>query len=226
MGEWIVISALELPPLLAGTLVTLQLVAVSLVLGTVVGLSTALVRVYGSGWTRAMVIGYVEVFRGTPLLVQLFMVYYGLPDIGIVLPAMTAACLTMSLNSGAYQSDYFRGGVQAVGSGQMMAARALGMSRLKAIVHIILPQAVRLLIPSWSLESSQLLKASAVTFLITVPDAMGQAKILVTRTFNALPTYLTITGIYIGIVAICSLLFGLLERKARIPGWGTAIYKR
>lgn len=219
MSEWLATLPTELPVLLKGTVITIQLLVVCLTFGSIIGLLTALIRVYGPGWMRAIVTAYLEIFRGTPLLVQLFVVYYGLPDIGITLSAMTAAYLTISLNSGAYQSDYFRGAIEAVGQGQMMAARALGMSRTKAVVHIILPQALRLVIPAWSLEPIQLIKVSAVAFLITVPDVMGRAKIMISRTFNALPTYLTVTLIYLVLVSALTLLFGLVERKARIPGF-------
>src|SRR5512138_1584269 len=164
------------PGLLAGTRITLQYAVVALAVGFVIGLAVALARVYGPAWLARTLGAYVVLFRGTPLLVQLFVVYYGLPDVGLTLTRFMAAVLTLGLNSGAYQAEYFRGGIQAVGQGQMVAARAIGMSRRTAIQHIILPQAFRLAIPSWSNEMISMVKYTSVVFLIAVPDLMGQAK--------------------------------------------------
>jgi polar amino acid transport system permease protein len=218
MGEWLASSWHDLPQLLRGTVVTLKLVGGSLAFGVAIGLVTALGRTYGPRWLRRVITAYIELFRGTPLLVQMFVVYYGLPDFGIVLSPMVSAYLTIGLNSGAYQSDYFRGAIQAVGGGQMLAARAIGMTRVQAIVHIILPQALRLVLPVWAVEPISLIKASAVAFLISVPDVMGQAKIIVGETFNALPTYFLVTIIYLVLVSILTLMFNQLEKRVRIPG--------
>ena len=126
------------PDLVQGTVITIQLTMVALALGAVLGLPAALARVYGGKWLRGLAVVYIELFRGTPLLVQLFVVYYGLPDVGITFSRFAAAYMTLGLNSGAYQAEYFRGAIQAIGSGQMVAARAIGMSQLKAIRYIIL----------------------------------------------------------------------------------------
>ena len=104
--------------------------------------------------------------------------YSSLPDIGITFGRFTAAFLTLGLNSGAYQAEYLRGALQAVSEGQMTAARAIGMSKAQAIRYIILPQALRLVLPAWSNEAISMLKYTAVVFLIAVPDLMTQAKIL------------------------------------------------
>jgi len=226
MSNWLASFSSDLPQLLKGLVITLEILVVCLLLGSLIGVTTALIRVYGPRWLRSIVQVYIEVFRGTPLLVQLFVVYYGLPDVGIVLPAMLAAFLTISLNSGAYQSDYFRGAIQSVGAGQMMAARAIGMSRWAAIRHIILPQALRLVIPAWSTEPVTLIKISAVAFLIAVPDVMGQAKIIVSRNYNALPTYFSVTVIYLVLVFALTALFGLVEKRARIPGLSVEAVER
>jgi polar amino acid transport system permease protein len=226
MAEWLETVPHDLPYLLKGTVITLKLLAVGLTAGSIIGLLTALIRLYGPRWLVRIVMVYIEVFRGTPLLVQMFLIYYGLPDLGIVLSGMMASYITLSLNSGSYQSDYFRGAIQAVGHGQMMAARAIGMSRLKAVVHIILPQALRIVIPAWSTEPITLVKLSAVAFLLAVPDVMGQAKIITARTFLALPTYFTVTLIYLVIVSILTLALGLLERRVRIPGLDVEAVRR
>ncbi|HSF83923.1 MAG TPA: amino acid ABC transporter permease [Anaerolineales bacterium] len=206
------------PELIAGTRITLQLTLVALGLGVLFGLPAALLRVYGGSLPRRLAIGYIELFRGTPLLVQLFLVYYGLPDLGLTLSRLAAAFFTLGLNSGAYQAEYFRGAIQAVGSGQMVAARAIGMSRLQAIRYIILPQALRLALPAWSNEAVSMIKYTAVVFLIAVPDLMGQAKILAGRYFNPIEIYLSVALIYIVLVFIATQIMSAIERKMRTPG--------
>lgn len=206
------------PELIAGTRITLQLTLVALGLGVLFGLPAALLRVYGGSLTRRLAIGFIELFRGTPLLVQLFLVYYGLPDLGLTLSRLAAAFITLGLNSGAYQAEYFRGAIQAVGSGQMVAARAIGMSRLQAIRYIILPQALRLALPAWSNEAVSMIKYTAVVFLIAVPDLMGQAKILAGRYFNPIEIYLSVALIYIVLVFIATQIMSAIERKMRTPG--------
>ncbi len=103
------------PSLLSGTWVTLQYTLLALLLGFILGLAAALARVYGRAWLGRGAGIYIAVFRGTPLLIQLFVIYYGLPDLGLTLPRFHAALLTLALNSGAYQAEYFRGGIQAIG---------------------------------------------------------------------------------------------------------------
>jgi polar amino acid transport system permease protein len=211
-----------LPNLMSGTLITVRITLVGVVLGMAIGLPAALARVYGPAWLRRIAISYIEIFRGTPLLAQLFVVYYGLPQLGLTFSRFTAAYLTLGLHSGAYQAEYFRGAIQAIGVRQMMAARALGMSRLKAIRHIILPQAIRLVIPAWSNEPIAMMKATAIVFLIAVPDLMGEAKVIAYRYFNPTETYLIAAAIYIIIVLAITGLMKLLEVHLRIPGIGVA----
>ena len=200
-----------IPDLMQGLLVTLQLTLVALALGVAIGLPAALAKVYGGRWLRWFAVVYIELFRGTPLVVQLFVVYYGLPDLGITFSRMAAAFITLGLNSGAYQAEYFRGAIQAVGSGQMTAARALGMTQWQAIRYIVLPQALKLALPAWSNEAVSMIKYTAVVFLIAVPDLMGQAKILGGRYFNYIEIYLVVAVIYIILVYIATRLVRWIE---------------
>lgn len=221
MAEWLQFFRSILPEFYKGMLITIELTLVGLLMGFVLGLPAALARVYGSKPVRWLAIGYIELFRGTPLLVQLFLIYFGLPDFGVTLSRMTAAYLALGLNSGAYQAEYFRSAIQAIGRDQMMAARALGMTRLQAILHIILPQALRLVIPAWSNEPVSLLKTTAVAFLIAVPDLMTKAKLISSRTYDPIGTYLAVAVIYLILVFILSELLKFLERRMRIPGLET-----
>ncbi|MCJ7549363.1 MAG: amino acid ABC transporter permease [Anaerolineae bacterium] len=220
------------PGLGDGLLVTLKLSGGALAIGLFIGLPIALIRVYGPRSLRALATGYVDIIRGTPLLVQLFFVYYGLADpnvndllisIGLpsgllVLEPMSAAYVALGINSGAYQAEYFRGALQSIGGGQMLAARALGMTRLQAIVSIILPQALRVAIAPWSNEVAYMVKYTAIVSLIAVSDLFGQARRIMSRHYNQM-TMLPFVGlIYLAIVMLITWLMHYVERSARIPG--------
>jgi polar amino acid transport system permease protein len=207
-----------IPGLLGGTVVTLQYALVALTIGAAIGLPLALLRVYGGRLVSRVIGLYCNIFRGTPLMIQLFMVYYGLPQLGVTFPQSIAALLTLGLNSSAYQAEYFRGAIQSIGSGQMTAARAIGMSRWKAIRYIILPQALRLALPAWSNEAVSMIKYTAVIFLIAVPDLMGQAKILASRFFAPIEIYLIVAGFYLVLVLVMTQLLRAVERKLQTPG--------
>jgi polar amino acid transport system permease protein len=207
-----------IPALLNGTVVTLEYALAALLLGALFGLPLALVRVYGGRMLGRIASIYGNIFRGTPLMIQLFMVYYGLPQLGVTFPQWAAALLTLGLNSSAYQAEYFRGALQSIGSGQMTAARAIGMSQWKAIRYIILPQALRLALPAWSNEAVSMIKYTAVIFLIAVPDLMGQAKIIASRFFAPIETYLIVASFYLILVFIMTQLLRAVERKYQLPG--------
>jgi len=219
MSDWLELFRDALPAFKDGAIVTLELTAVGLVMGMILGLLAAVARVYGSPWVRRIAIGYIELFRGTPVLVQLFLIYFGLPGLGITLSRMTSAFLAMGLNSGAYQAEYLRGAILAVGEGQMMAGRAIGLSRAKTIRFIILPQALRLVIPAWSNEPISLLKSTAVAFLIAVPDLMARAKAVAAKTYDPVGAYLAVSVVYLLLVIILDGLLKFLERRSKIPGF-------
>jgi polar amino acid transport system permease protein len=208
-----------LPDMLKGAGITLLLTAEGVSAGFVLGLLAAYARVYGSKFWRALAVGYIELFRGTPLLVQLFIIYYGLPGLGITLSRELSAFLALGFNSGAYQAEYLRGSILAIGEGQMMAGRAIGMSRFRVIWHIILPQALRLAIPAWSNEPVSLLKSTAVVFLIAVPDLMAKAKSIAAQTYDPIGSYLAVAIVYLAMVYLLDVVLRWLERAARIPGF-------
>ena len=209
-----------LPLLGKGTLVTFELTVIAISIGFFLGILLSLGRVYGNRLTYLVSSFYVQVFRGTPMLTQLFILYFGLPTIGIMLPPFLAAIIGMGLNSGAYQAEYFRGSIQAIKGGQMMAARALGMTPWQAIRHIILPQALRLAIPSWSNELIYLLKYSSIAYMIQVPELMFQGRRISSKTFLTFEVFLVVALIYLVVVMILSRLLGTLEHKVKIPGLG------
>lgn len=208
-----------LPDLLKGAGITLLLTVEGLSAGFVLGLLVTLARTYGSKFWRGLAIGYIELFRGTPLLVQLFLIYYGLPGLGITFSRELSAFLALGLNSGAYQAEYLRGSILAIGDYQMMAGRSIGMSKWKTIRYVILPQALRLAIPAWSNEPVSLLKSTAVVFLIAVPELMAKAKSIAAKTYDPIGSYLAVAVIYLAAVYILDAFLRWLERTTRIPGF-------
>jgi polar amino acid transport system permease protein len=219
MSDFLAFFARFLPDLLEGAGITLLLAAEGLSAGFVLGLLAAYARVYGGKFWRGLAIGYIELFRGTPLLMQLFIIYYGLPGLGITFSRELSAFLALGFNSGAYQAEYLRGSILAIGDGQMMAGRAIGMSRFQVIWHIILPQALRLAIPAWSNEPVSLLKSTAVVFLIAVPELMAKAKTIAAQTYNPIGSYLAVAVVYLAMVYLLDVALRWLERASRIPGF-------
>jgi len=209
---------IAIPQLLEGLMITFRISAVCLLIGFGIGFPAALARVYGPRWLRWLVTGYIEILRGTPTLVQLFLVYYGLPQLNITLSAFLSAYIALGLNSSAYQAEYFRGAIQAIKSGQMMAARSIGMTKLQAIRHVIIPQAFRFAIPAWSNEAISMIKISSIVYLITVPEMMNVAKELVSRYYNPFETYITAGVIYMIVIGVLSWLLTQLEKFLTIPG--------
>ncbi len=209
-----------LPYLLQGSGVTLVVICGSMALGLVLGVPLAVGQVYGHPWLRHLIGLYVWFFRGIPLLVFLFLFYFGLcTALDINLSAFSVAIIVLGLISSAYQSQIFRGAILSLPEGQLKAARALGMSDFKAIAFIILPQALRLSIPGWSNEYSILLKDSAVTYALGVAEIMARAHFVATRTYQQLPLYLTAGIIFLILTWIGTRGLRLLEEKVRIPGY-------
>lgn len=209
------------PRLLEGTAITLELTAICITSGFVVGLALSLGRVYGNKLVYGVTTAFVEMVRGTPLLVQLFIIYYGLPDVGIMFNPLLAAGIALGLNTSAYQAEYFRGAIQSVSAGQMTAARSIGMSRIGAIKSIVLPQALRLAIPSWSNELIYMLKYTSLAFTVGAPELMAKAKIIAARNFRYLEVFIIVAFIYIIIVTGFTKVLDIVEERVKIPGLET-----
>ena len=213
-----------LPRLLDATVVTLELTAFSISLGFGLGILLALGRVYGNAPVRIISNGYIQFFRGTPLLVQLLLIYYGLPPylamIGLRISPFYAAIIGLGLNSAAYQAEYFRGAIQSIRMGQMMAARALGMSKVIAICSIIMPQALRIVIPSWSNELIYSIKYSSLAYFLSLTELTFAGKKIIAKTARTFETYIIVALIYLIIVLFVSRLLSMLENRVRVPGLG------
>jgi len=209
-----------LPYLLEGSLVTMALVCGALGLGLTIGIILAVGQVYGNSYIRYLIGIYVWFFRGVPLLVLLFLFYFGLFSLlGINLSAFSVATIVLGLISSAYQSQIFRGAILSLPEGQLKAARSLGMSDGKSILFIILPQALRLSIPGWSNEYSIILKDSAVAYALGVMEMMARAHFVASRTYEHLPLYFTAGLIFLLLTYMGTKALRILEEKVRIPGY-------
>ena len=220
MPESLIAMGDALPYLLQGAGVTLIVVVGAMILGLALGVPLAVGQIYGHAALRRAIGVYVWFFRGIPLLVFLFLFYFGLcTALDINLSAFTVAIIVLGLISSAYQSQIFRGTILSLPEGQLKAARALGMSDLKGIVFIVLPQALRLSVPGWSNEYSIILKDSAVTYALGVAEIMARAHFVATRTYQQLPLYLTAGVIFLVLTYAGTKGLRILEEKVRIPGY-------
>jgi polar amino acid transport system permease protein len=206
------------PLLLQGFEVTLFLAASGFIIGLAIGLPTSLVEVYGAKPLRWLAISYVEVIRGTPMLVQLFIIYFALPQVGIRLDAVTSAVIAMGVNSGAYQAEYFRGAIRSVPAGQMDAALAVGMRKFQAIVHVMLSQALRIVIPTWTNEVVYLVQYSSIAFLVTVVELTAAGELIAARTFQFVDVFAVIGLIYLAVTVTIARLSRKIETMVEIPG--------
>jgi polar amino acid transport system permease protein len=209
-----------LPYVLGGIGVTLSGVGGALAMGLAFGLLLAVVQVYGRPWLRRLAAVYVWFFRGIPLLVLLFLFYFGiLGALEVELSPFMVAIIVLGLISSAYQAQILRGAILAVPEGQMKAARAIGMSDRRAITLIVLPQALRLAIPGWSNEYTVIMKDSAVTYALGVAELMARTNHVASRTYQHLWLYLMVGCIYLVLTWLGTKALHLLEERAAISGY-------
>lgn len=220
-----------LPALASAAWATVLLTCVAIALGFPIAIVLAAARVYGRV-TSWLALVYIELIRGTPLLAQLFVLYYGLrltefirsiPGVGEgVIPAQAfwVAIIGLTINSAAYQAEYFRGAIQSVDRGQLQAARALGLSQTRGILHVVLPQGVRYAIPSWTNELVYLIKYSSLAAFITVPELFERTESFASETYEYLPLFTLAGLLYLVFVLTATNLMDTIERRVAIPGVG------
>lgn len=205
--------------LLHGALVTLEVTIASLGFSCILGLLIGIARLEPR---RRVVYGlaslYVTFIRGTPLLVQLFLLFFGLPQFNIMLPAFVCAMMGLGIYSAAYVSEIVRGAIQSVERGQMEAARSLGMSYGMAMREIIVPQAVVRMVPPLGNEFIALIKNSALVSLLTIHDLMHQGEEIISVTYRSLEVYLAVALIYLAMTTTTSRLLHMAERRLRLGG--------
>ncbi|WP_123539375.1 amino acid ABC transporter permease [Halosimplex salinum] len=220
------------PALASGAFVTVYLTVLSMLFGLVIAVPLAVARVYGGRALRAVSLAYTELIRGTPLLAQLFFLYFGLPlasiaeDVGftgqppIPRAAAAVAIVGFTINSSAYQSEYIRSALQSVDPGQLTAARAVGLSKFQGIRYVVLPQGLRFAIPGWTNEFVYLIKYSSLAAFITVPDLFRQARNIGSETFQFTNIYVVVALFYLALVLTTAIAMGRLEDRVAIPGVG------
>jgi len=206
-----------LPILWEGTLVTMRIAFGAFVLAVTVGTLVGVARA-SSPRLSLLFVPYVEIFRGTPLLTQLFFIYYGLPTVGITLSSTAAAYIGLGLNGGAYISEIVRGSLSAVDRGQQDAAHALGMSWFQTMVFVILPQAMTVAIPPLVNSFSSLLKDTSLVSVLAITELTRVGQLIYTRTFRAFEIYLAIGILYFLMTYAAARYSRYLERRYRIEG--------
>jgi His/Glu/Gln/Arg/opine family amino acid ABC transporter permease subunit len=192
----------RLPEFWVGTQATVFYSSISLCLASVIGLLIALARMSRNAPLRWFARGYVDFVRGTPALVQIFFVYFGMPAIGVNLTAPVAAVIALAINSGGYLAEIFRGGIVSVEKGQGEAARSLGMSSSQALRRIILPQAILRVVPATAGEFTNLVKGTSLLSTISVMELTRVAQVIVGVTFRPIEAYIAIAVIYFVLNAI------------------------
>ncbi|GHV56098.1 amino acid ABC transporter permease [Synergistales bacterium] len=212
----------SLPNIMGGLAETLCLVLSALAVGFAAGLPIAIIQVYhGKTLLSRFCSFYIWLMRGLPNLVMLFLFYYGLfPALGIDLPPIFVGAAVLGLRSAAYQSQIFRGAILSIDSGQMRAARSLGMTRKTAIRCVIIPQALRVSLPAWSNEYPILLTDSSVCYAIGVMEMLTRASLQVSRTMAPVPLYLATAAIFIMMNFLGMKILHAAEKKFQIPGFG------
>ena len=197
------------PYLLQGAVVTLGLTVAAIAGGLVVGCLLSLLRLSNYKWHVLLAKGYIWIFRGTPLLVQLIIIYTGLPQLGIKFTVMESALLGLVLNEAAYLAEIIRGGILGVSPGQSSAARALGLNSLQTMLYVVLPQAIRIIIPALGNSVNGLLKTTSVTSVISMEELLRKTQILIQEKFLVLELF-AVAAIY---YLLLTSLWDVIQRR-------------
>ena len=203
----------HMPYLLEGAVVTLELSFLSMAFATLIGLAAAIGRISGKRWIEWPLIAYIEIWRDVPLIVQLLVIYFTLPEIGITLPGFWAGILGLSLNLGAYMSEVFRAAIQSIDEGQRAAGLSIGMSRFMIYRRVILPQAFRIAVPTIGGYFISLLKDSSLVSFIAVNELLRHGTIVIANTFRSMETYMMVALVYFVMSFVAARLVRRLERQ-------------
>jgi len=193
--------------LLDGLVLTLELSLVTMVVGLVVGMAGAAARVYGPTWLKRTVAVYVEAIRNTPLIVQLFLIFFGLPSAGLKFDANTAAMVALSVNLGAYTIEIVRAGLEAIPRSQIEAGQSLGLSPVQIFRYVIVFPALRLMYPALASQFVLLMLATSVVSQISAQDLFHAASIVQSRTFRDFEVYVLVAAVYLALALVFRLLF-------------------
>ncbi|KQT84067.1 cysteine ABC transporter permease [Aurantimonas sp. Leaf443] len=201
------------PLLRAGLVFTVPLAVLSFAFGLGIGFAVAVIRLFAPRPLAAIAAAYVWFIRGTPLLVQLFVIFYGLPSVGILIDAFPAALIGFSLSVGAYTSEIIRAALSSIPKGQWEAAYSIGMTPRQAMLRTIVPQAVRVAVPPLSNSFISLVKDTSLAAAITVPELFQEAQRVVAATYEPLILYIEAALIYLAFSSVLTLLQSRLERR-------------
>lgn len=202
-----------LPKLLEGAKISLIISLFAVILGVTLGIIVAIGRLSKFWLTKALSSVYVAFIRGTPMIVQIFIVHYGLAELGLKLPAMASGIIALSLNSGAYMGEVFRGGIQSIDMGQTQAGLSVGLSPVQVFRYIVFPQAFRRVIPSMGNEMVTLTKDSSLVNFIGIAELTYKATLAAARTYEYFTMYIGIAIVYFAITFVLSQLLASLERR-------------
>ena len=209
-----ILKPVNFDELLQGMVNTLELSAMAMVLSLAVAILGALVRTSGPRWAQALVASYVELIRNTPFLVQIFMIFFGLPTVGIQLDANGAALVAMVLNGSAYTIEIVRAGIESVSAGQMDAAKALGLKSLQSFRLVVLPQALKVMLAPLGSQFILLMLNSSIVSVVSADELMAAAQDVQSRTFRPFETYIIVFGMYFVVSLLFQAAFALLDRWA------------
>ncbi len=205
------------PRLMDGLWITLSTTLISLAIAAVLGLTFGLMLVSNSKILRGIAIVYVSIIRGTPIIVQAFFIYFGVPNAtGIRLTAVTAGIITLSLNAGAYTAEIVRGGIQSIPKGQMEAARSLGLTKTLAMRKVILPQALRIMLPSIVNQCIITLKDSSILSVIGLAELTQTGRLIIANNFESFKMWIIIAIMYMIPILILTRISKEIERKLKV----------
>lgn len=205
--------------ILQGFTITVEVTLFGAFAGLVLGTLLALGDLYGGKLASLIISVYTEFFRGSPIIVQLFFFFFTIPSLlNTTFDAFIVGLIVFALNSAAYQKGYIKGAIAAISEDQMMAALSLGLSKVKAIFYVILPQALRLVIPAWSNEFCSLTKSTAALLVIGVKDLTSVGLMISSRHFRYVETFLVVAVIYLVWVTVVAKIADKVYERAKIPG--------
>lgn len=205
-----------LPYLLEGSIMTVQLTVITILIGTILGIITALFKLTKNFFTYWLSTIYTWVFRGTPMILQLFFFYYALPMMGVTLEPFTAAVIGLSLNCGAYMAEIIRGGIISIDKGQFEASKALGFTYFQTMRKIILPQTIRIIIPSVGNEFITMLKDTSLVSTIAMVELMRSAMQISSTTFKYTEMLLAAGLLYLLMTTVFTSAFAYIEKKLSV----------
>lgn len=204
----------SLPLLIVGAGITIQITAISVGFGLIIGMFVGIARICNVKVLRALATVYIDFLRGTPLLVQIFLIYFALPMVvGQRVDPFIAAITACGINSGAYIAEIFRAGIQAIDEGQMEAGRSLGMSWVQTMRYIIVPQAFKNVVPPLGNEFIALLKDSSLVSVIGFEELTRRGQLIIARTYGSLEIWITVALIYLVMTLTISRLVSYMEKR-------------